>query len=77
MKVPFNSVHLSPIPPSLKKRKEKWGGDDQNICAGDMMLAIGIDINRKGGRLHDGVSFNPFIIGHDEGVDSFVLRGCG
>ena len=78
MKVPFNSVRLSPIQPSLKKRKEKWGGDNQNICAGDMMLAIGIDKDKqKRGRLHDGVSFNAFIIGHDEGVDSFVLRGCG
>lgn len=73
----FSPPQPSPVQ-SQEKGKKNGEEDNQNSCAGDMMLAIGIDkINRKGGRLHDGVSFNAFIIGHDEGVDSFVLRDVG
>ena len=41
-----------------------------------MMLAIGIDKDKqKGGRLHDGVSFNAFIIGHDERGELVCFEG--
>jgi hypothetical protein len=46
MKVPFNSVRPSPVQ-SVTKEKEKWEENNQNSCAGDMMLAIGIDKDKQ------------------------------